>query len=244
VPRFQTYRPYQVNFDLVQKSSLRVMDREKRLITEKPFLEVLRDIRGQEEDYEVEDLAFTIPALVVKGREDEIRIETQNHDEFYLLQLLKLCLEVGKEGWVSEWVWYYIEEDRVIEDPGTSYFHFFICQNGKILRDLVILYDIPDSLLKEKEDFFWSTDRENQMAQTRLYFEDFLRNSRQGQLLFSRLRNKRDIELFGSMSPRIDEIPLGTIVAGMNSILKELRWHRLILVVASIIIAAILLYKS
>ena len=220
------------------------MDREKRLIAEKPFLEVLRDILEREEHYEVEDLAFTIPALVIKGRGDEIRIETQNHEEFYLLRLLKLCLEIGKEGWVSEWVWYYIEEDRVIEDPGTTYFHFFLCQSGKILRDLVVLYDIPDDLLKKEEDFFHSTDRENQMAQTRLYYEDFLRNSRQGQLLFSRLRNKRDIELFGAMSPRVDEFPLGIIVAGMNSILKELRWQRWILLVASIILAAILLYKS
>lgn len=244
MPRFETYRPYQVNFDLVHKSSLRIMDREKRLIAEKPLLEVLRDILGREEHYEVEDLAFTIPALVVRGRGEETRIETQHHDEFYLLQLLKLCLEVGKKGWVSEWVWYYIEEDRVIEDPGTSYFHFFICQSGKILRDLVVLYDIPDGLLKEKEDFFFSTDREKQMAQTRLHFEDFLRNSREGQLLFSRLRNKRDIELFGSMSPRVDEFALGSIVAGMNSILKELRWQRVILLVASIVIAAILLYKS
>jgi len=220
------------------------MDREKRLIAEKPYLEVLRDILEREEHYEVEDLAFTIPALVIKGRGDEIRIETQNHEEFYLLRLLKLCLEIGKEGWVSEWVWYYIEEDRVIEDPGTTYFHFFLCQSGKILRDLVVLYDIPDDLLKKEEDFFHSTDRENQMAQTRLYYEDFLRNSRQGQLLFSRLRNKRDIELFGAMSPRVDEFPLGIIVAGMNSILKELRWQRWILLVASIILAAILLYKS
>ncbi|HUV50589.1 MAG TPA: hypothetical protein VMW78_06185 [Anaerolineae bacterium] len=243
MPTFKTYHPYQVDLDLISKSSLRVMNQEKRLIAENPFLEVLRGILGQDDHYEVEDLSFTLPALVVKSRGEEIRIETQNRDETYLLHLLKLCLEVGKEGWVSEWAWYYIEDDRVIEDPGTAFIHFFICQSGKILRDLVVLHDIPEGLLKEKEDFFFFTDRENQMAETRLYFEDFLQNSRHGQLLFNRLRNKRDIELFGSMSPRVDEFPLGTIMARMNIILKELRWQRWILVVAFIVIAAILLYK-
>ncbi len=163
--------------------------------------------------------------------------------EHYILHLFKLCLEVGKEGWISEWVWYYVEDDRVIEDPGTTFIHFFICQNGKILRELVVLYDIPDGLLKQKEEFFFYTDRETQMAETRLYHEDFLQNSRHGQLLLNRIKNKRDVELFGSMSPRIDDVPLGTVLTRMNGILKELRLQRWILVVACVIIAAILLLK-
>ena len=99
-------------------------------------------------------------------------------------------------------------------------------------------------LLKEKEGFFFYTDRETQMAETRLYHEDFLQNSRHGQLLLNRIKNKRDTELFGSMSPRVDDVPLGAVVSRMNGILKELRWQRWVLVVASIIIAAILLFKS
>ena len=184
-----------------------------------------------------------MPGLVIRSRGEEIRLETQNPDETYLLHLFKLCLEVGNEGWISEWVWYYVEDDRVIEDPGTVFIHFFIWQSGKILRDLVVLYDIPDGLLKEKEDYFFYTDRETQMAETCLYYEDFLQNSRHGQLLLNRIKNKRDTELFGSMSPRVDELPLGAVVARMNSILKELRWHRWILIIAFIFIAAILLYK-
>jgi hypothetical protein len=122
------------------------MDHDKRLVAERPFLETLRDILGRDDSYEVEGLSFTMPALVIRSKGEEIRLETQNQEETYLLHLFKLCLEVGKEGWVSEWVWYYVEDDRVIEDPGTTFIHFFVCQSGKILRDLVVLYDIPDGL--------------------------------------------------------------------------------------------------
>lgn len=244
MPRFKTYQPYQLDFELISKSPLRIMDHEKRLVAEKPFVEALRYILGRPDSYEVDDLSFTMPSLVIRSKDEEIRVETQDQNETYLLHLLELCLEVGNEGWISEWVWYYVEDDRVMEDPGTTFFHFFICQNEKILRDLVVLYDIPDGLLKEKEGFFFYTDRETQMAKTRLYHEDFLQNSRHGQLLLNRIKNKRDIELFGSMSPRVDDVPLGAVVSRMNGIIKELRWQRWILVVASIIIAAILLFKS
>jgi hypothetical protein len=81
------------------------------------------------------------------------------------------------------------------------------------------------------------------MAETRLYYEDFLRNSRHGQLLLNRIKNKRDIDLFGSMSPRVDEVPLGVVVTRMNTILKELKWQRWILIISFILIAAVLLYK-
>jgi hypothetical protein len=219
------------------------MDHEKRLVAERSFLEALRDILNRDEGYEVEDLSFTMPALVLRGEGKDIRLETQNQNDIYILNLFKLCLEVGREGWISEWVWYYVEDDRVIEDPGTTFIHFFICQNGKILRDLVVLYDIPDGLLKQKEDFFFYTDRETQMAETRLHYEDFLQNSRHGRLLLNRIKNKRDAELFGSMSPHIDDVPLGVVVTRMNDVLKELRWQRWILVVACIIFAAILLLK-
>ena len=185
-----------------------------------------------------------MPALVIRSQGERIRLEPQNPDESYLLRLFELCLDVGKEGWISEWVWYYVEDDRVIEEPGTAFIHFFICESGKILRDRVVLYDIPDGLLKEKEGFFFYTDRENQMAETRLYYEDFLKNSRYGQLLLNRIKNKRDAELFGSMSPHVDEFPLGVIATRMDSILRELRWQRWILVVAFVVIAAVLLYKS
>jgi hypothetical protein len=219
------------------------MDHEKRLVAERPFLDALRDILNRDDGYEVEYLSFTMPALLVRDKDKETRLETKSADDTYILDLFKLCLEVGKDGWISEWVWYYVEDDRVIEDPGTTFIHFFICQNGKILRDLVVLYDIPDGLLKQKEDFFFYTDRETQMAETRLCYEDFLQNSRHGQLLLNRIKNKRDVELFGSMSPRIDDVPLGVVVTTMNGILKELRLQRWILVVASVIIAALLLLK-
>jgi hypothetical protein len=221
-----------------------MMDNEKRVISESPFLKVLRDIIGQDYNYEVKDLSSTIPALVIKSQGKEIRFETQNSKERYLLKLFKLCLEIGKEGWISDWVWYYVEDDHVIGDPAGSYcYHFFICQSGKILKNYSWSEDTPDGLLKEKNDPFFYTDIENQMAETRMYYEDYLQNSQYGKLLLNRMKNDRDIELFGFMNPCVDEHPLYAVITTMNGIRNELKWQRSILVVSFIMIAAILLYK-
>lgn len=139
---------------------------------------------------------------------------------------------------------YFIEDDRVIEDSGTTFYRFFICEGDKILRDRVVLYSIPDDLLKEKQDFFFLTDREYQMAEMRLRYEDFFKNSRCGQLLMSRRKNRRDADIFGSIDPCVDEFPLAVVPTRMDIILKELKYLRWTLVAAFIVIAAILFFKS
>jgi hypothetical protein len=220
-----------------------MMDNEKRVLSEAPFLIVLRDIIEQDGSYEVEPLSFTM-ALVIRSQSKEIRLETKNSNESYLLDLFKLCLEIGKDGWIRDWVWYYVEDDYVIGDPAGSYcHHFFICQSGKILRDYSWSKGTPDGLLKEKDVHYFHTDIENQMAETRMYYEDYLQNSRYGKLLLNRMKNDRDIELFGFMNPCIDEHPLCAVITTMNGIRNELKWQRSILVISLIIIAIILLYK-
>ncbi len=244
MPKFKMHHPYQIDMELIKKSLLCMMDNEKRGISESPFLIVLRDIIGQDNNYEVKDLSFTMPALVIRSQGKEIRLETQNSNESYLLNLFKLCLEIGKEGWISDWVWYYVEDDYVIGDPAGSYCnHFFICQSGKILRDYSWPDDIPDGLLKEKDDPYFYTDIKNQMAETRMYYEDYFQNSRYGKLLLNRMKNDRDIELFGFMNPCVDEHPLYAVITTMNGIRNELKWQRSILVILLIIITVILLYK-
>lgn len=255
---FKPYQPYEIDLELANKSLFRIMDHENRLIAELPFLDALRDVLNRHDEYEVDGDLIPIKGLVIREKNEarckvrydppfdpgnEIRIEAQKQGDACILKLFQLCLEVGKEGWIRDWVWYYVEKDRVIEDPGTSFFQFFIGQYGKILRDTVTLYDIPDGLLKQKEDPFFYTDSERQMAETRRYYEDFLKNTRYGQLLLNRMKNERDMKLFGSMSPLIDDIPLDVVVTRMNDILKEMRWQRWILFVAFIVIAAIYLFK-
>lgn len=105
MPTFKTYCPYLLDLELINKSRLQLMDQQKRILGERLFLELLREILGRDDGYEVEDQIFTSPALVIRSRGEEIRVEPQDSDENYLLLLLELCLDVGKEGWISHWVW-------------------------------------------------------------------------------------------------------------------------------------------
>jgi len=83
VSTFKTYQPYQLDLELINKSPLRIMDREKRLVAERPFLEALRDMLSRDDGYEIEDLSFTMPALVIRNKDEETRFETRNRDETY-----------------------------------------------------------------------------------------------------------------------------------------------------------------
>jgi hypothetical protein len=226
---------------------LKLLDRNKNVISERPFFELVNEIFDCKEGYEIEKKEASMPLvhwLPIRIRGETIRVE----GEMFVCDILRIILDVGKPNAdIENWVWLFIEKDWVIDDPDPQLYHFFICKGEEILREEAIVSNVPDNLLKKKEDFFFDKDEEYLMARVRMWYENFFKNSKFGKLVMSKLKNERDTELLGMISPTIEDFASPTVPAKINSVLmdlKELKYIGYIIIGALLAIVAILIFKK
>ena len=235
---------------MLANSKLTLVDQKGNVISERPFYELVREIFKSEDGYEIDEKESKalVQWLPIRTRGEIIRIK----GERFLLDILEIILDVGKtDADIENWFWLFIENDWVINDPDPIFHHFFICKGEKILRERVSLSNAPDDLLKEKleekEDYFFDKEKEYLMARVRMWYESFFKNLEYGKLVMSKLKNERDTELFGIISPSIGDFASGTAPAKINAVLmelKELKYIGYIIIIALLALIAILIFKK
>lgn len=243
---FKKFTPYKLNRDLINKAELKILDENNKVIGAKTFLEVVRDIFHDDTPYSYEQETIGLRLVVIKG-ERKIYIESHGYATDILSIILDMCKE--KKEIISSFdklLWLYIERDHVLDDPHVFY-HLFICDGEKILKERISLSDapgheLPDNLLQIKNDFFCSNDRDYEMAMVRKCYEKFYRETDYGQLVALKERNDFEMEHFSRLFPDVDNVNFSQLfLFKHNQLQKQLRFIAWLIVSVLILVLLILI---
>ncbi len=236
---FTEYQSYKINTELFASSKFQFVEKGN-VIDEKTFIELIKLFQNDKE-YEIED-GVTGLNKVIKIGQDEHLITA----EPYQLDILKTILTFNKSA-KSEWIfwsWFFVE--------GNSQSHtFFVCEDDKILDDCIVLYDIPDNLFEQEHLHPSDNDPDAllgsiaampyKMARVRKNYENFYENTSFGKLLIAKSKNELDVKSFGLMQPSADKVITPVfLMPKMESIIKELKELKLILIIGFLLLAAVI----
>ena len=243
---FKKFTPYKLNRELINKAELEIVDEHNKVIGKKTFVEVFRDIFNDEMPYEYEQKDF-IPLLVVTKGERKIYIESHSYAAYILTIILDICKE-RKESInpFDDLLWLYIERDHVLDDVH-EFYHFFICNGKKILKERVSFSDapglnLPDNLFQIKKDYFCSSDSAYELAMVRRCYEKFYRETDYGQLVALKERNEFEMQYFGRLFPDVGNVNFSQLfVFKLNQLQKQLRLITWLIVSVFILVLVILL---
>lgn len=244
-PNFRELCPYILNAQILSTAKLKMLGEKQEVISERLLYEVLNEFDGNEEEVDRESMSLDFGILEIRYRGKEIRLAGDSH----FLIILKLLIEVGKANEdFHNWNWFFVRTEYILEDPTDSQRAvFFIAKGDHILKDWVALgYDIPNDLLKERKEefkYYWNDDQMDEMALVRICYEKFYKETKFGQYVMSSRKNERDLQLFGGITPCIDDLSLVGVIPKMNAIFKELRKMQWTIIIISCLIIAIIILK-
>lgn len=244
-PTFRPLCPYVLNAKILSTAKLGVTDEKNTVISERLLYDYLEEFLDNEEAINNKNISIDFGFLKIRFKGKDIRLK----GDYHFLFILKLLIEADKaDRDFLEWNWFFVRREYVIEDPADSQHSiFFICKGSRILRDLVALSDdIPNDLLQERKkifEYYWDNDQMDEMALTRICYENFYKETNFGMRLISAKKNQRDLEMFGSISPGIDDLSLVRMTQKSNLIIKELRILRWTIILAVIVIAVLLFLR-
>ncbi len=243
--KFKKFTPYKLNYELINGTELEILDESNKVIGKKTFIEIVRDIFQDDTPYTYEQEVIGLRLVVTKG-ERKTFIKLHN----YVTDILTIIMDIGKDketiNSFYDLLWLYIDKDHVLNDVH-EFYHFFICDGKKILKERISLSDaplshLPENLLQIKNDYFCSSDDDYELAIVRKCYEKFYRETDYGQLVVLKERNEFEMQYFGRLFPDVDNVNFSQLfVFKVNQLQKQLRFIAWLIVSVFILVLVILL---
>ena len=252
---FKEYQSYKINTDnaeLFSQSRFQFVKKgdvvnERTFIELMEFLKLNKDDKGHVKEYEIDADSFGIDSITILIGKDTHFIRA----EAYQLGILKTILtsqKLAKSGW-GFWSWYFVEgNDNHLDSKSST---FFVCEGDEILEDQIILYDIPENLFQDEYPYPDDPDPDEllayhrnepyQRALVRKNYENFFENTPFGKLVIAKSKNETDLKAFGAIQPSADKIITPTfLMPKMESVIKELKDIKLILIIGFLLLAVVI----
>jgi len=228
---------------MLADKTLTILDQNNKEIVQKPFPQIVAELVYCADacKVDIEKAEFALGYLPIYFRGDAKRIKGDR----FLLDIFKLISEMRNihgENFGWPWLWLYIGSDYVIDDAMSEYYDFMICNNGKIMKEFVNVYNIPDGFFQEAKDFFFRSDDRMQQAKIRMYYESFYRETSYGKMLMSSFKNDRDIELFGQIQPGIEDLTFVQLPKKIDRLIEELKSFKRLLVWIVIVFTILIIW--
>lgn len=187
---FEIDTPYRLNLDYLDKSKVKIKNQGGE-VRELSILKTIGELVKTGYDLE-EDSVQVTPELVgsfsVKTDQGIYLIFSKPRQN---VEILKFILQQYKKGKKTLWDghdWYFLYENRVLEDPSICRAVFFIACGEEIIDEEFMLLnsdgeECPSDLFKEEAETFAEYDAKFRIARTRLAHENFYKNTTHGRLL-------------------------------------------------------------
>jgi hypothetical protein len=190
--RFKQYVPYRINRKLLGELNLEPDKNAKPGVANKSpisIMDFLHRILNNKFEFTAHS-SFVFEMNVTTGAELYSFDPVINDSTKILKIILNMAKETKDLGEVLNYAWYFIEEERLVEDTHL-YYHFFLCQGDEIIDQMVTISDgppfsFPQTFLLEDTEVYLSNDAENRAALSQICYEKWQHETLEGRIFAKR----------------------------------------------------------